>query len=142
MANQIKIAIDQDVLLKIASFISAAVEQINTLTAELSKMDSVKQASVKDTASYKKAVEKVAELIRSSDLEYMIEDYNHNTFVKEASASTDYFVATMNSLFNVVDPIGLGKTASVKSVSSQNLHDPVYQRAFGTRAGTMDLMFD
>lgn len=143
MANQIKIAVSEEFLLKVANFIDTAVKHLSSLTYQLASADSViKSAQVKEDSNYHKAVVKIAEMIGDSDMEYMIEGYDRATFVKKASANPDYLVATMNTMLNVVDPIGLGKTASVKEIPNSITQDPVYRQAFGTRANGSQLMFE
>lgn len=142
MANQTKIAISEEALEKIANFISVAVQRINDLTTQLNSAESlVKSADTKAQTNYQTAVTKVAQLIRNSDLEYMIDGFDAASFVKKANANPDFFVATLNSVLNIADPVGYGKTTNIKTASSTN-QDPVYQRAFGIGVTSSSLMFE
>lgn len=141
MSNKESITISKDLLVKFASFIDMAVKHIGNLTDQLESANSlVKSAQTKDKSKYNTTVVKVAQLIGNSDMEYLIEGYDKSTFLKKASQDPDYLVATLNSMLNVVDPIGLGKTASVKSVTHSK--DPVYARAFGISQKGSSFMFD
>lgn len=130
---QNNVTLDIETVGAIASFIKKAALHIKNLEAEVAESKTKVASDNRLSRDYHSAIQKLAKVIDSADLDFLVADFDMQQFVKKASTNPNYLVQTLEAMFNASQVTSLGKTASYAPALTYN-PDPVYRRAFGIAA--------
>jgi HSP90 family molecular chaperone len=140
--NSKTVQIDTLFLQKIAEFTKLALSEIHNLRATVKEQLQKEASAEQSDAQYRQAVKKVASALYNSDLDFVTGDFDHQQFIKVATADPSYLAKTFEKICNASDVSSIGRPARVAAIKKQASYDPVYARAFGSNYLLDDSIMD
>ncbi len=134
------IEIDKIFLQKIAEFTNIVLNELKELRAQVNN-NLQKEAGVNEQREkYRLSVQKVAKALYNSDLDFITGDFDHRRFIKMATEDPSYMARMFEKVCNAADVSSLGKLSNVVVNKQASINDPVYLRAFGSRASAEEFL--